>query len=303
MSNSVKENQSNTRPLVAVLLATHKPNSFLAEQVNSIRQQIGVEVKIYWGDFESTDDTKKYIRSLLLGINYLEFETREAGSAANFFFLLSKAKEEFIAFCDQDDIWIYDKLINQVRTIENCNKIPALTHSNSQLLVNGQISHKKSICITHEFKSLMFTNCCQGCTLMINKKAQQILLETLPNNILWHDWWIAIVISVTGKIFFADDVQVLYRIHPGNTIGIPKFYKRITNFLGRPEGIISNQLLKALELYGSFINLTTEEMRLVNSLTSTSSAQRLRACIVDRKRRTTILDDLMRRFAWILRRP
>ena len=299
----MKKNQPETRPVVAVLLATHNPNSFLAAQVNSIRQQIDVEVKIYWGDFQSTEETKNYIRSLLMGINYLEFEIRETGPAANFFFLLSKAKEEFIAFCDQDDIWISDKLINQVRSLENCNEIPALTHSNSQLLVNGQISHKKSICITHEFKSLMFFNCCQGCTLMINKKAQAILLETLPSNIVWHDWWIAIVISITGKIFFAEDVQVLYRVHPGNTIGIPKFYKRITNFLGRPEGRISNQLFSALGLYGSFINLATKEMRLVNRLTSTSSAQRLRACIVDRKRRTTILDDLMRRFAWILRQP
>jgi glycosyltransferase involved in cell wall biosynthesis len=299
----VIEHQLEARPLVAVLLATHNPNSFLAEQIDSIRQQIGVDVRIYWGDFGSSEKTKNYIRSLLFGMNYLEFVIKEPGPAANFFFLLSHTKEDFISFCDQDDVWISNKLINQVRSIESYTEIPTLTHSNSQLLVNGEIRQKKSICMGHEFKSLMFTNCCQGCTLMINKKAQQILLANLPSNVVWHDWWIAMVVSATGKILFTNDVQVLYRIHPGNTIGIPKINKRFINFLRRPEGLISQQLLNALERYNSFLDLTSKEIRLVNSLTSTSAMQRLRACMVDRKRRITVLDDLMRRFAWILRRP
>ena len=101
--------KESTAPLVAVLLATNNPSDHIEEQIQSIRLQKNVKTVIYWGDYQSSTHTKKKIRKLLGGFDYREYEILESGPAANFFFLLKQSKEDYIAFADQDDVWLPNK--------------------------------------------------------------------------------------------------------------------------------------------------------------------------------------------------
>ena len=290
-------------PKVAVLLATHHPNEFIKEQIDSIKQQKDVQVKIYWGDFASSEPEKAYVRTLLSDTNSSEFTIMEPGPAANFFYLLSKTSEDYIAFADQDDMWLPTKLSSQLNALKNDYYLPSLNHSNSDLLVGTNRKTRKILCRTHDFSSLAFTNCCQGCTMMINGPAREIILKSLPEKIIWHDWWIALVLSLVGKISFSEETFVLYRIHSNNAIGIPSILKRVNNLRRRPEGLLSYQIEEAIKLYATSSDSNIKDLLRIQRVTDPDRCVRFRVLVSDKRRRISLTDDVLRRIAWVLRQP
>ena len=76
-------------PVVDVLLATHNPTEFVIEQIDSIKSQVGVKTKIYWGDYGSSKQAKEFVRNLLTDMDFMEFQVQNPGPAENFFYLLN----------------------------------------------------------------------------------------------------------------------------------------------------------------------------------------------------------------------
>jgi glycosyltransferase involved in cell wall biosynthesis len=293
----------NQIPTVAILLATHNPSDYIIEQIESIKKQIGVEIRVYWGDYGSSEETKKCIRNLLSNVDFKEFEINKSGPAENFFELLKNANEEYIAFSDQDDIWLPNKLNDQVNLIKKSPSTPSLAHSTSQILKNKKIIKRKSLCAEHKFISLALSNCCQGCTLMINSKAQTLILDTLPVNIVWHDWWIGLLISAYGTIYYSTNCEVLYRIHNTNVIGIPGRFRKITNSIRRPSGLVSYQISQALNILKGSLMISNEEFALVHGLTSNSLKERLKSNFKVWQKSGSFSKDSMKRIYWTVRKP
>ena len=290
-------------PVVAVLLATSAPTEHIKEQIQSIKLQENVRTVIYWGDYGSSKITKENVRKLLKGTDYKEYDIRESGPAPNFFFLLKQSTEKYVAFADQDDVWLPNKLTKQVNRLQIFSGIPSLVHSNSELLMRNRRVSKSSLCKKHDFFSLAITNCCQGCTLMINDSARKKILSSLPPDIVWHDWWIGLVVSLTGCIFLADETEVLYRIHQGNTIGIPGTWKRIRNYLTRPSGLIAYQVEQAINRFDLESKLPKEDCALLRDMTSPNRMKRLKSNIKYLRQEGGNINELLHRIAWIVRRP
>ncbi len=292
-------------PVVAVLLATHNPTETIEEQLDSIFTQKLVKVKIYWGDDRSTEESKKYVRKLLAGKNYVEIKDTGVGAAKNFLHLLRFPTEEFIAFSDQDDIWLPEKLIQHINLIKNSSDLPVLSHSNSMVLKNGKTSKKKSVCQDHTFYQLSWQNCVQGCTILLNSKAQQ-LLNTMPQNfVLSHDWWAAQVVSLYGKIFFNEKTDILYRIHATNEVGLPGTLERIKKSLSRTSGTLSKQALEILGYEAAVDNSKSIEIKAMQShweqISSGSKLLRLRIALTGKKARKSIIEDIWRRSLLLFR--
>jgi len=294
----------NTVPTVAVLLATSKPKEHIKDQIESIKRQEQVRVKLYWGDYQSSNETKEAIRALLEDLEYTEYVIAKHGAAQNFLYLLTQTSEDYVAFSDQDDVWLPHKLISQVRSIANYHDLPCLVHSTATLLIDNSLHIQKSRCGDHSFASLATSNCCQGCTVMINSSAKQKIVSNIPSNIIWHDWWIAIVVSLTGIILSSNDPQVHYRIHDTNSIGIPNFSKKIRNYLTRPKGLLSYQITEAFRLFAEDSPHRDRFDLSLLRLTSSKWSVRLISNAVDRKiRRLTFREDLIRRLSWAIRQP
>ncbi len=111
-------------PRIVVLLATYNGIAHLAEQVDSILVQEGVDVRIVVSDDGSTDGTLEWLRDLELSeprVSTLPIVRPSGNAARNFFRLLRDAEireGELIAFADQDDIWLPRKLATQARLLE-----------------------------------------------------------------------------------------------------------------------------------------------------------------------------------------
>ncbi len=297
----------NNFPEIAVLLATHNPTSVIKEQIESIYSQELVKVKVYWGDDRSNEETKTFIRSLLAGRNYVEISDSGIGATKNFLYLLRFPTEPYIAFSDQDDVWLPRKLAQHVQLLKNSSDIPALSHSNSLLLVKGEKQTKRSVCSGHSFYELSWQNCVQGCTMIINSKLQKLLNLIPQNYVLAHDWWIAQVASLHGCIFVNENKDTLYRIHPGNAIGNPGILQRVKLSIKRTRGTQSKQALEILEHKNDLTRMHSGEIELLRTywekINSGSVLNRLKIALLDRKGRSSLFEDIWRRISLIIHAP
>jgi glycosyltransferase involved in cell wall biosynthesis len=292
-------------PKIAVILATHNPSEYLVEQIESINAQEGVEVKIYWSDDRSDDDSKARTRQILSLSNYVEVASKSIGATSNFFNLLSETTEKYIAFADQDDIWLPSKLLNQSQALNSHTEYPALTHSNPMIITKRGVKQKKSICTDHAIRTLIFENCCQGCTLMINSKARELILDSPYQFAYWHDWWILLLIASVGKVETSLNSEVLYRIHDKNTIGLPNFKKRIVNSLRKPPGYLMNQFYLLTNFINEFEqspNLSSE-IKSIMRMNTSSRKKRLILAFIDPPRRKNYLEDIWRRILLVRQIP
>jgi glycosyltransferase involved in cell wall biosynthesis len=303
VENNLREDSD--LPVVAVLLATHNPTETIEEQINSIYAQNLVKVKIYWGDDRSTDERKEYVRKLLAGKNYVEIKDTGVGATKNFLHLLRFPTEEYIAFSDQDDIWLPEKLAQHVGLIKDSSDLPALSHSNSLVLENGRTREKKSVCQDHTFYQLSWQNCVQGCTILLNSKAQQLLNSMPQNYVLAHDWWAAQVISLYGKIFFNEKIDLLYRIHSENEVGLPGTAVRLKRSLSRSPNVQSQQALEILGHVRQFHVLKLDDFEVLKryweQVSSTHTLTRLKIAFTDEKARKSKFEDIWRRITMVIK--
>ena len=105
---------------MAVLLAAYNGMAWLQQQVQSILAQQGVQVALFISVDASTDGTRAWVQALSQAepaVTLLPDAGRLGSAGANFFHLLCQvdcATFDAVAFADQDDIWLPDKLLRGV---------------------------------------------------------------------------------------------------------------------------------------------------------------------------------------------
>lgn len=217
---------------VLVLLSTYNGERYLEEQLESIRAQQGVEVKILVRDDGSKDNTlyilKRYNidwQDLFAGIVAGE----NVGSNKSFSELVSLGLEaakgtfEYFAFADQDDYWKEDKLISAIRRLKVVDKnIPALYFSSTTLADQNLVAMDAS----PKYKKLDLTkgkalarNPATGCTMVFNRVAVEFYNSHMPDYIKVHDHYMFLLCSFMGNVIYDPESHILYRQHGHNQIG------------------------------------------------------------------------------------
>lgn len=210
-----------SEPKVAILLSTLNGGRFLAEQIASILAQSYRNIRLYWRDDGSGDDTI----AIMARLGITPRETDAVGITASYKRLLKKAYDDGImifAFADQDDVWTVDKVERGVAALRDLT-IPAL-YCARQTMVDADL---RRIGVSPPFRepigfpAALTQNIAAGCTIMLNQAAASLVLQTLRNQ-RYHDWWCYLIVAAAGGQIIADDSQViLYRQHGGNVIGAP----------------------------------------------------------------------------------
>lgn len=232
-------------PLVCVLLSTYNGEAFLEAQLESLRAQTDVEVRLHARDDGSTDGTVALLRRhagtwpSLAGLESAE----NLGPAKSFLELLRTAPDaDFYAFCDQDDVWLPGKLARAAEALSG-DTGPALYCSNvtcvaEDLSVLGAPRENGDTRLQH----LLFENIAYGCTTVMNRAARALIVERLPQQgLVMHDWWCALVVAALGRIHYDPQPQILYRQHGGNSIGteanlLVQTLNQAALFLRHPSG-------------------------------------------------------------------
>ena len=105
--------------MVNVLISTYNGEKYIREQIESILAQSYPDIRIYVRDDGSKDDTAKILWEYSEKKLIRFVRGRNVGYGRSFGRLLRIAKEgDFWAFCDQDDIWLPDKVKWAVEWLE-----------------------------------------------------------------------------------------------------------------------------------------------------------------------------------------
>jgi teichuronic acid biosynthesis glycosyltransferase TuaG len=105
-------------PLVSVIISTHNRPDFLKKTLQSILQQSysNLEVLVISNGF--SNDNRKVVEAMHDSrLIYLEQEN-SGGPASPRNHGIRKSKGQYLAFCDDDDLWMTEKLEKQVEALE-----------------------------------------------------------------------------------------------------------------------------------------------------------------------------------------
>jgi len=231
---------------IDILLATYNGEKYIADQIRSILEQTCTDWRIISRDDGSSDNTVNILRSYADSYKekflLIESEKQNLGPCQNFSHLLNFSDAEYIMFCDQDDIWMPDKIqitIDKMRDLEKkYPDHPILVHTdlnivdeNLKLISNSMWEYQDlDIRFEKELYKIAVHNIVTGCTVMINRKAKLCSIP-IPKEAVMHDWWIAINVCKYGIISHISQSSILYRQHSDNRLGaIEKNKKRNPRF-------------------------------------------------------------------------
>lgn len=223
---------------VLVLMSTYNGEKYLVEQINSILGQIIIDVDLMIRDDGSTDETLLIIdryRDQFKNLYFMKGEN--VGCSESFMLLLKEAfliqAYDFYAYCDQDDVWLNDKLYYAVEKLKVIKpQIPAIYFSQTQLVdENLNLIHTPTLSMNCSFSESLMIYGATGCTEVFNYKLLEILSTTKYTFISMHDTWsYQVCLALGGKVVFDEKAHILYRQHSDNVLGgvksLSKVWKR-----------------------------------------------------------------------------
>jgi glycosyltransferase involved in cell wall biosynthesis len=241
----------------AVLLATHNGARFLEEQLQSLAAQRVGALDIFVSDDGSTDGTRDLLGAWRERWRHGSFRLTDGprrGFSENFRSLanLAETDAEFVAFCDQDDVWDPDKLAVAMDVLrQRAPDRPALYCSRTRLVdeAGKAIGFSPLFSRPPSFRNALVQSIAGGNTMVFNRPGFALFRESARRGpFVSHDWWAYIIITGAGGLVHYDPVpHVGYRQHAGNLVG------RNSGFRAR-----LNRLRRLLD--GQFIRWTTANL-------------------------------------------
>lgn len=218
---------------VQILLATFNGENFLDEQLASLFAQTQQDFEILAADDGSTDGTVALLDRWAQrhsGRLHLLFTDRVGGPVRNFMRLVAESKARYAMFCDQDDVWMAEKLSTQLAVMQEmearCPGLPLLIHTDLRVvdaelrvLAESFVASQHLDPVNNRLRDLLFQNTVTGCTAMLNAALVKQVVAAEVSDVVMHDWWCALVACAFGRIHYVNTPTVLYRQHGENTVG------------------------------------------------------------------------------------
>ncbi len=104
-------------PSVSVIIPTYNREFFLKECVESVLTQTLNDFEVIVVDDGSTDGTEELLKRYKDDLQYIKQEQKGPSSARNMGIKCSSA--DWLSFLDSDDLWLPDKLIAQIKFLED----------------------------------------------------------------------------------------------------------------------------------------------------------------------------------------
>lgn len=220
--------------MIDILLATYNGEKYLPELLSSLEQQTYTDWKLIVIDDCSKDKTTDILRSFQKASKHsveISVNSKPVGCGKdNFFALAKKSTGDYITFCDQDDVWLPNKLETCMQAMRNAEKkstsLPILVYSDLKVVDNdlnlispsffSYSNYRKDPQLQH----LICQNQITGCTILANKALNQLCIQAKKyDQILMHDSWYGITAMTFGKVIYINKSLILYRQHGNNSVG------------------------------------------------------------------------------------
>jgi glycosyltransferase involved in cell wall biosynthesis len=235
-------------PKISVVLTSFNGAKFIEQQLNSILNQTLLPDEIIVCDDGSTDGTIQILQAFNLKHNItILLNPSQLGVLQNFKTAVALAKPaNYIALCDQDDIWLPNKLTSNWEAMQQLQlsvpspNEPCLVYSDlafmneNGIVINTSFYNQMGLDkFTHCFDTALFGSLLLGCTIFINPAMRSEFIAMPNSKIFFHDAWLALLGFGIGHVHFINTPLVKYRLHDNN-LSLQKFKKRnrFVNALG-----------------------------------------------------------------------
>lgn len=200
---------------ISVCIATYNGEKYIKEQLDSILIQLGVNDEVIISDDSSTDKTIELIEFYRDSRIRILRNQKFHSPIYNFENALKEAIGDYIFLCDQDDVWLPDKVENMLQylvqydlVVSDCKVVDAELNVISESFFIGRSSRKG-------FWRNLIKNAYLGCCMAFRKEVLRYILP-FPRDIAMHDIWIGLFVEMHGNSFFLPRQLMLYRRHGAN---------------------------------------------------------------------------------------
>lgn len=219
----------NNLPLVSVIITTYNRKDLLKNTIDSILNQTYKNFELIVVDNCSDYDFISQIKSFNDERIRLFQNTNDGIIAVNRNFGIKQSKGKYIAFCDDDDIWLPQKLEKQIKCLDNSDSGMVFTMQKqfeaTSIFSNYFGIGPLPIRVDTSTKGLLNNNCIPLSTTLVRKKVLDNIgvfnedksYLAIEDNDLW------IRISKITSIKFISKILVLHRVHQKN------IYENISN--------------------------------------------------------------------------
>ena len=228
---------------VNILMSTYNGQQFLAEQIRSIQEQSYTDWTLFIRDDGSSDNTKEILKDFEhqdSRIHLIDSDKSDnLGVIKSFHKLVNHDRADYYFFSDQDDVWLPNKLELSLKEAQNyLADLPLMVYMDlkvvnqdlkimTESMVKSQSHHANT-----ELVQELTENTVTGGVAMINHALAEMWQET--DEILMHDWYLALLASAFGNLVFIDQPGELYRQHSDNVLGARTLSKRFKKWI-RPH--------------------------------------------------------------------
>ena len=228
---------------VNILMSTYNGQQFLAEQIRSIQEQSYTDWTLFIRDDGSSDNTKEILKDFEHQDSRIHLidndKSDNLGVIKSFHKLVNHDRADYYFFSDQDDVWLPNKLELSLKEAQYyLADLPLMVYMDlkvvnqdlkimTESMVKSQSHHANT-----ELVQELTENTVTGGVAMINHALAEMWQET--DDILMHDWYLALLASAFGNLVFIDQPGELYRQHSDNVLGARTLSKRFKKWI-RPH--------------------------------------------------------------------
>ncbi len=218
---------------VSVALCTYNGERYLSALLDSLTCQQHKPTELIACDDCSTDSTISILKEFKSRAPFnvrIILNDKRRGVIRNFEQALTACRCEYIALCDQDDIWKPEKLLLLIKKISHMQGKhkdgPFFVHSDIDLVDDSSLKMGVGF-LEHQglkpppikqYRTLIVQNYIPGCSALFSADLLTYALP-FPAEIVMHDWWLALIASIAGRIEFEPSKVLLYRQHAENQVG------------------------------------------------------------------------------------
>lgn len=220
------------KPLISILMAVYEPRmDWLRELLISLNDQTYPNLRLYIRDDCSPTVPYEQIQSCVQGcITRFPYtimrNEKNLGSNGTFELLTQEADGEFFAYCDQDDVWLPEKLTVLQAAMERERAVLAYSDvfavdDEGKLLARSLRELRPRLTYLEGSDlapKLFFRNCVAGCAMLVNSNIAKRAIPFPRQTVCDH--WIALLAATEGTVAFVPDQLVRYRQHKRNQTGV-----------------------------------------------------------------------------------
>jgi glycosyltransferase involved in cell wall biosynthesis len=250
--------------MIDVLMATYNGEDTVASQLDSLLAQSHKDWQLILRDDGSQDRTLRLCHQYAAKhpdkVRIIEDSFGNLGVNKNYETLLRHSASDYVMFCDQDDMWLPDKIaLTHAKMLEAERlfgpEMPILVYTDLKVAdAKLNVVSDSFLAYTNRkpntdsnISAMCMANCTIGCTMMLNKRLRS-LVAGFPEGILIWDWWLALVAVTFGKLVFLNQATIVFRRHNRNTSTVTKF--DLLSFV-KPKNVIKKH---RKDLYAIFEN-------------------------------------------------